>query len=222
MKTEITRFITGLAIVAVGVALLLGNFDLLNFKALLHDWWPMFIVLGGVLILINNLRNYLWAIIVIGFGVLLEIRQLGIADVNPWQVIWPAVIILVGLSLIFNRAVGKHRVSKENREDLIAIMGGHDKKNASEDYKGSKITTVMGGVKLDLSRAIINKEATVEVFSFWGGVELIVPSNVIVKNQLSCIAGGVEDKSEHPGKDAPVLHITGDVIMSGVEIKNRK
>lgn len=222
MKAEISRFITGLAIVIVGVALLLGNFDILNFKELLHDWWPMAIVLGGILILINNIRNYLWGFLVIGIGILLEARQLGLTDINPWQLVWPTIIILVGVSIIFNRAVGRHKVSKKDREDLSAIMGGHDQKNTSEDYRGSKLTAVMGGIKLDLSKSTIKKEATIEVFSFWGGVELIVPENIIVKNQISCIAGGVEDKSDAPkDKTAPVLYVTGDVIMAGVEIKNR-
>lgn len=223
MKAEISRFITGAAIVVVGIALLLGNFDVLNFKELFSDWWPLIIILGGILLFINNIRNYLWALIVVGFGVLLQARELGMTDVNPWQMIWPVIIIVVGLSIIFNRAVGRHRISKKERDDLSAILGGHDQKNTSEDYKGSKLTAIMGGVKLDLAKATIKKEATIEIFSFWGGVELIVPANVVVKNQLSCIAGGVENKTDtQETKDTPVLYVTGDVIMAGVEIKTSR
>jgi predicted membrane protein len=221
MKAQLSRFIMGLAIVAIGVGFLLGNFDILNFKDLAKDWWPLVVVLVGILIFINDIKNYLWALIVTGFGVLLELRQLGVADINPWQVFWPAVIILVGLSIIFNRAVGHHKISKSERDDLSAILGGHDQKNTSDDFKGSKLTAVMGGIKLDLRKATIKKEATIEIFSFWGGIELSVPDNVIVKNRISCIAGGVEDKTEQPKeKNAPILYITGDVMMAGVEIKN--
>lgn len=79
----------------------------------------------------------------------------------------------------------------------------------------------MGGAKLDLRKATIKKEATVEVFALCGGIELVVPREITVRNQTSAILGGVEDKSEREGgKNAPVLYITGDVIMSGVEIKN--
>lgn len=222
MKSQITRFIAGLAVVAVGVGFLLDNFNVYDFDGFMHDWWPLAIILAGLLIFINNVRNFILPVIIIGVGTLLELRQLGITDVNPWQVIWPAALVLIGLSIIFNRAVGHHKVSKTDRDDLMAVLGGQDQKNASDDYKGSKLTAVLGGIKLDLRNATIKKEATIEVLSFWGGVELLVPKDVVVKNQLSCIVGGVEDKTEHPGsKSAPILYITGDVIMAGVEIKNQ-
>lgn len=211
----------GLAIVAVGVGFLLGNLDVLNFNELASRWWPLVVILAGILIFINDTKSYLWALLVTGLGVLWQLQRLEITDVNPWQLFWPAVIIIVGLSVILNRSATKRKVNKAERDDVTAILGGSEQRNTSEDFKGSKMTAVMGGVKLDLHKAVIKKEATVEVFAFWGGVELIVPRDVTVKNQTSAILGGVEDKTEREGgKDAPVLYVVGDVIMGGVEIKN--
>lgn len=120
-----------------------------------------------------------------------------------------------------NRSAARLSVSKTEREDITAILGGSDQRNSSQDFKGSKVSAIMGGVKLDLRKAVIKKEATIEIFTFWGGVELLVPSNVIVKNKSSVILGGIEDKTERDtSKDAPVLYITGDIIMAGVEVKN--
>lgn len=221
MKAQITRSITGIAIIAVGAGFLLDSFNVIEFGKLAADWWPLAVILAGVLIFLNDTKSYLWAILVMGIGVLFQLRELDIIDVNPWQVFWPVVIITVGLSVLFTRAP-RIRASKAERDDVMAILGGSDQKNASEDFKGSKLTAVMGGSKLDLRRATIKKEATVEVFAFCGGIELVVPRNVTVRNQTSAILGGVEDKSERDeiGKSAPVLYVTGDVIMSGVEIKN--
>lgn len=221
MKAQVSRIIMGLAIVIVGVGFLLGNLDVLNFNELAARWWPLAVILAGILIFVNDTKSYLWAILVAGVGVLWQLQRLDITDVNPWQLFWPAVIIIVGLSILMNRSATKRRVNKSEREDATAILGGSDQRNTSDDFKGSKITAVMGGVKLDLHKAVIKKEATVEIFTFWGGVELIVPRNVKVKNQTSAILGGVEDKSELEGdKNAPVLYVIGDVIMGGVEIKN--
>lgn len=220
MKATITRIVTGLAIIAVGAGFLLDNFNIIEFGKIAGDWWPLAVILTGILIFVNDARSYLWALIVVGAGVLFQLRELGFADINPWQFFWPVVIIAVGLSIVLRR--GPHpQISKTERDDLTAILGGTEQKNRSDDFKGSKLTAVMGGAKLDLRKATIKKEASIEVFTFWGGIEIIVPRDVIVRNQTSAILGGIEDKSEQEvGKNAPVLYITGDVIMAGVEIKN--
>lgn len=220
MKSYITRIITGLVVVAIGVGFLLDNAHVIEFGTIATTWWPLLVVLAGIVIFINDAKNYLWALLVMGAGVLFQLRTLDIVDVNPWQVFWPVVIIVVGVSIIFSRTPG-HKVSKSERDDITAILGGSEQQNTSNDFKGSKLTAVMGGTKLDLRKAKIKKEATVELFAFWGGVELIVPRNVMVRNQTSAILGGVEDKTDQElTKDSPVLYVIGDVIMAGVEIKN--
>lgn len=221
MKAQLSRIILGLVIIGVGTGFLLDTLGVFNFGDIAATWWPLAVILVGILIFINDAKNYLWALLVVGIGVLWQLKALDVVDINPWQLFWPAVIIVVGLSILFNRSATRLRVSKSERDDVTAIMGGSDQRNSSPDFKASKVTAVMGGVKLDLRKAVIKKEATVEVFSFWGGVELIVPRDITVKNQTSVILGGVEDKSEREGgKDAPVLYVIGDVIMAGVEIKN--
>lgn len=221
MKAQITRIIAGVAIIGVGLGFLLDNLNIYDFNELAGTWWPMAVVLTGLLIFMNDTRSYLWALLVTGFGVLLQLKQLDITDISPWQFFWPVVIIVVGLSVLLNRSAARLRVSKSDRDDATAILGGSDFRNTSEDFKGSKVSAILGGVKLDLRKATIKKEATIEVFSFWGGVEIVVPRNVIIKNRTAVVMGGVDDKTEQEaGKNAPVLYITGDVIMAGVEIKN--
>lgn len=221
MKAQITRIITGAAIIGVGLGFLLDNLNIFDFGELAGRWWPMAVILVGVLIFLNDTRSYLWALLVTGFGILLQLKQLDITDISPWQFFWPVAVIVIGLSVLLNRSAARLRVSKSDRDDATAVLGGSDFRNTSEDFKGSKVTAILGGVKMDLRKAKIKKDATIEIFSFWGGIELVVPRNVIIKNRTAVVMGGVEDKTEQEaGKDAPVLYITGDVIMAGVEIKN--
>lgn len=219
MKASITRIVTGVIIIAIGVGFLLDTLNIFEFSEIAKDWWPLAVIGVGALMFFNETSRS-WAFFLTLLGVALQVRELGFTDINPWQLLWPLVIIFVGLSLLVRR--GLHRkVSKAERDDLTAILGGTDQRSTADDFKGSKVTAVMGGVKLDLRKATIKKEATIEVFSFWGGIELIVPRDITVRNQTSAILGGVEDKTEQEsGKNAPVLYITGDVIMAGVEIKN--
>lgn len=214
--------ITGLLIIAVGVAFLLSNLNLFSVQDMVNDWWPLVIIIAGVIIFLNDVKNYLWSLLIIAFGVVVQLNHLDILAISPWQLFWPVVIIVIGLSVLLNRASPSSKVSKADREDVTAILSGSEVKVRSDDFRGSKITALLGGAMIDLRDATIEKEATLDVFSFWGGIEIRVPKNVIVKNETSVILGGVEDSTrlEKPAKGAPVLHIIGDVIMAGVEIKD--
>lgn len=225
MKKLSARFIIGIIIIIIGVMTLLSNVGIAHFDNLFATWWPLLIIIWGVYTLVDNPRNYLWASILLIFGVIWQLERLDIVDLNPWQVIWPIAIIFVGASIVLNRkgmnAKITKDITKDERHDVTAILAGSDVKSTSTDYKGGKITAVMGGAQLDLRKAIIKESATIEVFSFWGGIEIRVPSNVRIRNQTNNILGGTEDNVEAPdSKDAPVLNIVGDVIMAGVEVKN--
>ncbi|RYF29080.1 MAG: hypothetical protein EOO17_02785 [Chloroflexi bacterium] len=221
MDKNITRFVTGIGIIAIGLGLLLGNLNVFNFGDFIGTWWPLAIIIAGILILVNDIKNYIWALIVLAFGVALQLRELDIVTVSPWQFFWPLVIVAVGVSILVNRSSARQLVSREERDDIRAVLGGSQQKNRSEDFKGSKITAILGGVELDLRKAVIKHDATIEVFSLMGGVEIKVPHNVIVKNQTSAILGGVEDGTDQDvSKNAPTLYVTGEVILAGVEIKN--
>lgn len=221
MKAYTIRFITGLVIIAAGAALLFSNLGIYNFDNFVEDWWPLAVIVAGLLVFINDVKSYVWSFLIIAVGVILQLEQLDVLDINPWQLLWPLIVIFIGVSVILNHSATRRRVSKTQRDDATAILGGSDKLNVSDNFLGSKVTAIMGGVKIDLRKATIKKEATLEVFSFWGGVEVIVPRNLIILNQASVILGGVEDKTEQEiAKGTPVLYITGDVIMAGVEIKN--
>lgn len=220
MKPQITRSIIGIAIIALGAGFALDNLNIIEFGQIVGTWWPLAVIAAGILVFMNDTKSYLWSLLIVGVGIAFQLRELGVTDINPWQFFWPFVIIAVGFSVLLRRGP-RHNVSKSDRDDMTAILGGTEQKNRSENFKGSKVTAIMGGAKLDLRKATIKKEATIDVFSFWGGVELIVPRDITVRNQTSAILGGVEDKTEQEaGKNAPVLYITGDVVMAGVEIKN--
>jgi predicted membrane protein len=79
----------------------------------------------------------------------------------------------------------------------------------------------MGGVSLDLRQAVLQKDAAIDLFAMWGGVELQVPDKWAVDIQITPIMGGAEDKSRPSlDADAPRLNVRGTVLMGGVEVKN--
>lgn len=220
MKTSYTRIFAGLGVVLLGGLLLLDTLNIGGFNNLLSTWWPLFVVGAGVLVFLNDPKSFLWALLLLGFGSLYQLNNLTIVDINPWQLFWPAIIIVVGLSIIFRQSGSRTKIGTHESDDISAILGGASQANKSEDYKGGKVTAIMGGVEIDLRKSIIKKEATLDVFVLMGGVELRVPENVVVKTKAAAILGGIENKSQVvETKNAPILYVTGEVILAGVEIK---
>lgn len=222
MKTNISRLIIGAIIAVVGVMLLLDALTVVDTGAVMKNWWPLLVIAGGVAMFINDSKNYLWALIVMTIGAFLQLRALGYyGDINLWQVFWPVVIIGIGVSVATGRSAVPRPKTVTGGDDVVAILGGSDQKNMSEDFTGGKVTAILGGAKIDLRKATIKKAATIDVFALMGGIELVVPRGVIVENQTNAILGGIENKTDQDiTKTSPTLTVVGDVIMGGVEIKN--
>lgn len=220
-NTSNIRTLTGIGIVIVGILALLSSLDILNLNNLFSNWWPLLVIAGGGLILLNNPRQYAWAALVITAGALWQLRELGIIEFSIFQLFWPAVIIAIGLSVITQHS-GRHtKVEASKLDNASAVLGGVDTKNESDDYQGGKTTAILGGVVLDLRHATIKSEAVLDVFVLCGGVEIKVPEHWIIRSEIMPILGGVENKTNVTDKPkAPILTIVGTVALGGIEIKH--
>jgi hypothetical protein len=106
--------------------------------------------------------------------------------------------------------------------DATAIFSGIDKMVTSKKFKGGDIVAVMGGVDINLSFADIQSPVIIDVTIIMGGLKLIVPAGWEVKNNITSILGGVEERRPPmvPNEDKKLLVLKGTVIMGGVDIRN--
>jgi hypothetical protein len=84
---------------------------------------------------------------------------------------------------------------------------------------------IMGGVEIDLTQArFAQAVTTINVFAFWGGVDIIVPEDVTVEVTGFGFMGAFENRTTAtptvPG--GPVVRVTGLAIMAGVDVKRPK
>lgn len=223
MNQRIVRILTGSLITLIGIGALLDALDVLSFWANIQDIWPLGLIIAGLLVLISNTRQFIWAGVLVFGGILLQLRTLEIIEFNIFALFWPVIIIAVGLSVLINRSSSTAKKTSQKDSDTVsAVFAGSETINASKDYQGGKATAVFGGVTIDLRDAVIKKQATLDVFAFCGGIELKVPRNWTVRSQVFPILGGVESKSQTvtDKNDGPVLVITGTVALGGVEVKS--
>lgn len=216
------RVVAGIGFITLGVFALLGSFGVIDASALWSMYWPLGLVLAGALVWLSNRSSWLWAVILAGAGVVAFINIHTAATFNIWGLFWPAVLVAVGLSIL-GRGARSHVAGDQttaDHSDQFAMLSGSEHRVTSKDYKGGKVTAVMGGVELDLRDAVIKKQAVLDVFVLVGGIEVKIPAGVRVKSNVGAILGGVETKSDSKaGKDAPLLILTGSTALGGVEVK---
>ncbi|MBW8899923.1 MAG: hypothetical protein JF619_17820, partial [Massilia sp.] len=100
------------------------------------------------------------------------------------------------------------------------VLGGFERRVSTPDFRGGEITAVMGGCALDLREASIVKEALLNVFTVWGGINIKVPPDWTVVLNGTPVMGGFAEKTVTPPDGSKRLVITGYAIMGGVEVRN--
>ena len=104
-----------------------------------------------------------------------------------------------------------------------AVFSGVDRHIAGTDFHGAQCTAVFGGCKIDLRDAQIQgREAVLETYAIFGGVEIRVPDDWEVVNHGVVLFGGMDDHRRRPikGPDTKTLILNGATIFGGTSVKN--
>ncbi|HJQ90453.1 MAG TPA: DUF5668 domain-containing protein [Acidimicrobiia bacterium] len=213
------RLFFGLLIVAVGTVLLLDNAGVLDAGEIFGTWWPAVLVLAGILTFAANPRHWPVALIITGIGVAFLLSNLDIVDIG--SIVIPAVIILVGLLVIFGRGLGSPTEAGD-RVNSFNVFSGSEIASHSKQFQGGSISAVFGGAEVDLRDTVPAPDAALDVFAAFGGVEVTVPEGWNVVTRGLPLFGGIDNATakEAVPADAPTLAVNATVLFGGLEIKH--
>jgi len=214
------QFVLGVIIVVVGVVALLGQLGVVDVSLgdLIAAWWPLVIVAVGITALVSVPRAWIGPAGVIAVGVFFQLDTLGLVRVNVWDLLWPIVIILVGLALLTRLGT---RGTDDDTVNSAVIWWGAERRTRSQTFRGGSLSAIMGGIEVDLREAGIADRAEISVFVLWGGVEIKVPPTWRVRVGGLPLLGGWDDKTVQPlDPAAPELTVHVTAIMGGAELKN--
>ena len=76
MKHISSRTILGALVIVIGVALLLSSLNIWNFGEIVSIWWPLAVIVMGIIIFINDRSAYLWALLIVAIGVVWQLNRL--------------------------------------------------------------------------------------------------------------------------------------------------
>jgi len=116
-------------------------------------------------------------------------------------------------------------VHLKERDLMIGVFGGGSRMGHWIPARKSLAIGLMGGVKLDYREVALPPGVTeVRAIAVMGGIEIIVPPDVVVDLSGLAIMGAFEQTAEQPpnlSHDTPILRVTGFAMMGGVEVKSR-
>jgi hypothetical protein len=226
LRGSVGRLVFGLVVIALGLVFLLDELEIADASRALR-WWPALALAWG-LMMVTGLccrRHVVAGLLVSFFSGWLLLERLDIVHRSPWD-LWPVVLVVLGASMVIaslrGRASGAALEEGAATVRAFALWSGSTRKVVSPDFRGGEITAIMGGHEIDLRPARISGgPAVIDLFVWWGGVDLRVPADWKVSNETLALLGGVDDKTRAPEGDAKGhLVLKGLVVMGGVEVKN--
>ncbi len=221
------RIIWGLVFIAVGVIIALNAFEITDIDIFFDGWWTLFIIVPCTVSLFTERYGKTENLFGLLIGIFLLLGCQEIIDFSiGWKIFVPALIILAGLKLIFGTLfTKKHKKIPDELKNEgarldseCAIFSGKDIKFDNRIFEGMEVSTVFGGIDVDLRNAIIEKDCLIKVSAIFGGVDILLPQNVNVVVKSSCIFGGISNKASM-NKGEHTIYIEGACIFGGADIK---
>lgn len=225
-KNFLVRAFFGVTIVALGGILLLRNLEIIKFNSWNVFWgtvWAAGLVLAGLVTIVSSrkLLTRAWGLLLMAAGVSIGLNAYGVIDVSIWKLFWPVILIAVGLMMVFSIGSANRKRAEESGTDdneKVAIFYG-EQSRVRGDYTGGSATAIFGGVDLDLRQANIKDDAIIDVFTFCGGININLPDDVIVKNEVRGVLGGSDDKTMSKPSAKKTIYLKGECVLGGLEIK---
>ena len=235
MKKDYSALIWGLLFVAVGIIFGGNALNIWHVDVFFPGWWTLFLIIPGLISMVRYGFNWGSGILVI-IGLVLMFDALDIIDdVIVWKLIFPLVLVAVGISIIasFFRGGTKKNIeadeyskSKSYKYDstqyprYTAILGGGDYKNNTEDLKGIVAEAILGGLSIDLRDAKITEDIVLELTAVLGGIDIFIPDNVRVEIISGVpVLGGFEHKINRNAISGPKVRIKYTAVLGGIEVK---
>jgi hypothetical protein len=197
----------GLLLISLGGGLLAREFGLLPPTVRVVDFWPLFVMLIGVSVLLRaqGVVSAVLALAFIGTGGVLLAGNLGFLTFSATR-LWPVLLVLLGVAALFRRG-GPHP------------GGPHPRGPFPPRRPGSWTTPEDGpsGMEQNL-RESTDQDRINRQFTCSGG-ELRIESQAWKGGELGVTAGGVELDLRHAqlAPEGAVLNLR--IMMGGVEIR---
>lgn len=194
------------------------------------------VILGGIIIKSIMHLNFWGILFPLAFLCIIYADELNITKFTPWPALLTALLLSIGLSMIFQKqcchmhhfhhnhheANFSSNVINEQDDNIVncsANFGECLKYVNSDHFERANVSCSFGEVKVYFDNAqIANGKADIYLDVSFGNAELYIPRNWKVINDAHAFLGNIDEKNRNNNTDAPVVTIHGSISFGNAEI----
>ncbi len=230
MRPKTSNLLWGLFFIILGVGYAGNALALWHFTILFAGWWTLFIIVPCFISIIENGANT-GSILGLIIGLLLLLTQQNILDgAIIGKLIFPLILIVVGLGIMFASSFKRMRGPRPSQTEYSRMQEGNRNYSATfsgqnincdnQVFEGANMDAIFGSVCLRLEHSIISQDVVINCNATFGGIEIFLPSDVNVRVSSTPVFGGVSNRRRtYVNDSAPVVYINATCMFGGVEIK---
>lgn len=218
----------GFVFILLGLIIGLNAMGITDINLFFRGWWTLLIIIPCFIGLFRN-DNKTGDGIGLIIGIVLLLCTQGILEFRIiGKLIFPFILIMIGISILFRDTIHRKTVEKikklnaerKDAESFCATFGEINQNFAKQEFKGANVEAIFGSVNLDLKEAQIHHDEIINSNAIFGGIKIITPAGINVKVKSTPIFGGVENKvSTKFDEKLPTLYINSFCLFGGVDIR---
>lgn len=223
MRKRIGNVLWGLIFVAIGIGVIGEMGGAWEFQLFFDGWWTLFLILPAAIHIVENGIRISNTLCLLGGTAMLAACQ----NLITWDMLaalfLPVVLIVIGAIMIFKNLfhIGMRKVSiktEDKRTESVVFSG--KKLLVENEFKGMDCEAVFGGITLDLRRALITQNVSIDALAVFGGIDILLPANVKVCLSDTSLFGGCSNRfASNKDSEAPTVYLNATALFGGVEVK---
>ena len=195
--TNRPRLLIGLLLVVAGALYLLNNLGILRgFNVWAFAWGIFWLALGAAVIGprgrgVGAVRLALGLLLIfVGGATLLD--GVGLIGFSPGHLLssfWPLILIGLGVLILIESNRQRAAASPESSDRIVhdSIFGDFKLRQSDRPLRDVRLSTLIGDIKIDLSKATIPEgETTIDLRALIGDIDVWVPTDLPVALDVQC------------------------------------
>ena len=207
--------------------------------------WSIIFTILSVGLLFDGIANFSYFKILMSLAFLSIIysTQLGIEQLTPWPVLGAAILLSIGLSILFGRSKPRftfynfgsknyqynhkyhENYAAEHYEDndnvqCSVVLSTSSKYLRSTNLKSAHLSCNLGELNVFFDNVTIHPDgAEITVDCNLGDINLYIPKEWVIQNHINSFLADVEEANNHNRvTSGPTVKLVGNVHLSDVEI----